>query len=105
MLEYTKIQKLLLVIIIGLSLLSCENNKVELTQEEYKRLIGDTIKIKPEYPKHIKIYSGIQGQRHDLDGDIYLSSNGHDYLIIDHGYNSQNVEHYIECQKCKKDTI
>ena len=31
-----------------------------------------------------------------------LGSDGHEYLIINLDLNSQSIEHYIECAKCKK---
>lgn len=102
MLNYTKLQKLLIVIIIAITLASCENNKIELTQEQYKELIGDT--IKPEYPKYFKIdYTGL-GYNNDDDG-IVLGSDKHEYLVTSYNSNAMNTEHYVDCIKCKKDTL
>lgn len=102
MLYYTKLQKLLIVIIIAIALLSCENNKVELTQEEYKQLIGNT--IKPIYPKTLEIGNHDNTRRNKFL--IELGSDGHDYA---HNINAHIdfyvAFHYPDCIKCKKDTI
>lgn len=102
MLQYTKLQKLLIVIIIAIALASCENNKVELTQEEYKQLIGDT--IKPEHPKTLEIgnYKNINRNKFLIE----LGSDGHDYAHNIDAYSDSYVAfHYPDCIKCKKDTL
>lgn len=97
MLNYTKLQKLLIVIIISFALVSCENNKVELTQEEYKRLIGDI--TKPQYPKHL-IIGNLNKNRSEFL--IELGSDGHDYAHnINAGYDAYVCFHYPDCVKCK----
>lgn len=91
-----------IVIILTLFLSSC-NESVTISKEEYNKLKGDT--IKSEYPKHITIYTSITEKFNDLSGDVYLSSDGYEYLTINIGDNSQTVEHYIDCKKCKRDTL
>ena len=91
-----------ILIILTLFLFSC-NESVTISKEEYNKLKGDT--FKPEYPKHITIYTGVNKNYNNLEGDIYLSSDGHEYLITNIGVHSQTVGHYIECKKCKRDTL
>lgn len=102
MLYYTKLQKLLIVIIIAIALASCENNKVELTQEQYRQLIGDT--IKPEYPQTLEIGNNKYTKRNKFL--IELGSDGHEYAHnIDAYSDSYMAFHYPDCKKCKKDTL
>lgn len=100
LLEYSKLQKLLLVIIISLALLSCgDNNKVTITKEEYSKLTGDT--TKNQYPKYFEIdYTGLSVLKQQ--SGIVPGSDNHEYLVTNYGRYDMNVEHYIECVKCKK---
>lgn len=100
MLQYTKLQKLLIIIIITITLASCDNNKIELTQEQYKELIGDT--IKPEYPKNFKFKSNWLNSNHRWY--IELAEDNHEYLRNE-GHNTFILIHYPDCIKCKKDTL
>lgn len=101
MLNYTKLEKFLLMLGLAIALASCENNKIELTQEQYKELIGDT--IKPEYPKQL-IIGNLNKSRSELL--IELGSDGHDYAHnINDYYDAYVCFHWIECKKCKKDTL
>lgn len=91
--------KILIITIILTTVISCSDN-VTLSKKEYQKLMGDT--LKPKYPKPFKLYrEGLE-----LGGNgIVLGSDKHEYLIIDYGVRSQSVEHYIDCEKCKKDTL
>lgn len=71
------------------------DDTVEITREEYKVLKGDT--IKPKYPKAFELYT--DGLQYYNNG-IVLGSDGHEYIITNYGEHSENMEHYIECEKC-----
>jgi hypothetical protein len=91
-------KQITILLLFSLLLFSCNNDKIQLTQEQYKQLVGDT--IKPEYPKTFNINENIY--------TIWLGSDKHEYyLILEAGYCYSKVEyyHYPDCVKCKKDTI
>ena len=80
-------------------LTSCGNDDtIEIPKSEYNKLIGDTISLK--YPKPFKLYT--RGLTWTSNQGIVPASDGHEYLIYNYGSYSMNVEHYIECEKCKK---
>ncbi len=82
-----------------LAFLGCDSDTVEISKEEWQRLKGDTVQLK--YPKPFKLY------RDDLEagGDgIVPGSDGHEYLVINNRLRAMNVEHYIECERCQRDT-
>ena len=93
-------KKFLLLIGLMLTLASCKpDNTVEITQEEYNQLKGDT--VRPKYPKPFELYD--KGMTtYSLDNGIVLGSDQHEYLITNDGYNSENIEHYIDCELCQK---
>lgn len=94
---------LTLTLLLSIGLSSCENNKVQLTQEQYKHLIGDT--IKPEYPKELIIPNPYSG-----NPELYyivLGSDSHNY-VTNGCVNTADWKilfHYPNCKYCKKDSI
>jgi hypothetical protein len=88
----------ILLLLVGFSLLvsSCRDN-VTITKEEYEKLKGDT--LRSEYPKPFKLHTEDLNM-HNSDG-IVLGSDNHEYLVYNYGYNSCNVEHYIDCKLCR----
>jgi len=76
---------------------SCSNDKIEITKTEYQQL--KNLEPKPMYPKPFELFTN--GLDYGKTG-IVLGSDGHDYLVINYANSSENVEHYIECAKCKK---
>jgi hypothetical protein len=89
-------EKTLLIIGAMLLLVSCEKpNTVQISQEEYKQLKGDT--LKPKYPKPFKLCT--EGLNNFEEG-IVLGSDQHEYLVIDHNHSSTIVEHYVDCELC-----
>jgi hypothetical protein len=93
-------KKTLLLIGAMLLLVSCEkSDTVEISKEEYNQLKGDT--VRPKYPKPFELYD--KGMTtYSLDNGIVLGSDQHEYLITNDGYNSENIEHYIDCELCQK---
>lgn len=82
-----------------LTSMGCNSDTLEISKEEWQMLKGDTIKSK--YPKPFKLY------RDDLElgeDGIVPGSDGHEYLVINNRLRSMNVEHYIECERCQRDT-
>lgn len=77
----------------------CNSYTVEISKEEWQMLRGDT--IQPKYPKPFKLYSD---DLEDGEDGIVLGSDGHDYLVINNRLRAMNVEHYIECERCQRDT-
>lgn len=79
-------------------LTSCGNDDtIKIPKSEYQRLIGDTISSK--YPKPFNLYTDGLSWANNPNG-IVPASDGHEYLVINFGGNSMNVEHYIKCEKC-----
>ena len=94
-------KKILLLIGMMLMLASCkdETDTVQISKEEYRMLKGDT--VRPKYPKPFELYD--KGMTtYSLDNGIVLGSDQHEYLITNDGYNSENIEHYIDCELCQK---
>jgi len=83
-----------IIITLSLFLFSCNTDSVTISKDEYKQLTGDTIKF--EYPKHVTI--------DDMDWEITLGSDGHEYYDNDAG-NAYNCFHSPDCKYCKKDTL
>lgn len=93
-------KKLLLLIGLMLTLASCKpDNTVEITQEEYNQLKGDT--LRPKYPKRFELYDDGLRKSSESHG-IVLGSDQHEYLITYDGSNGKNIEHYIDCELCQK---
>lgn len=94
-------KKSLLLIGTMLMLASCVENSdtVQISKEEYRMLKGDT--IKPKYPKPFKLYVDGLDYRNFNEG-IVLGSDQHEYLVTNFKNNSQNVEHYIDCELCQE---
>lgn len=90
-------KNILILFLIGLFLVSCQDN-VTISKEEYQKLKGDT--LKSEYPKPFKLYTEGLSYSDNTEG-IVLGSDNHEYLVYNYGYNSCNVEHYIDCKLCK----
>lgn len=74
-------------------LFGCNDEHVVISKQEYNQLKG--IKS-PTYPKTVRI--------DDNDWSITLGSDGHEYC---HNFRNNGYVcfHYIDCIKCKKDTI
>jgi len=89
-----------ILIILTLFLFSC-NESVIISKEEYNKLKGDT--VKPEYPKFFKLYT--DGLSFSNREGIVLGSDDHEYLVIHYGSNGENIMHYVDCKKCKRDTL
>ena len=96
--------------ILSIFLFSCNNNNVTISKEKYDKLIKlesslnkvDTV-VKSEYPKPFKLYT--EGLGYLNKNGIVLGSDEHEYLVItDYLSNSVNIGHYIDCEKCKKNT-
>lgn len=88
--------------ILPLFLFSCGNdNTIEISKEEYKKLKGDT--TKPEQSREI-IWNDHRGreetayitkiENHEMMYGIYGDDNRAFYMV-----------HYPDCETCKKDTI
>lgn len=93
-------RKFLLLIGLMVMLLSCKpENTIEITQEEYNQLKGDT--VRPKYPKPFELYDDGVRKSSEYHG-IVLGSDQHEYLIIYEGSDSENIEHYIDCELCQK---
>lgn len=93
-------KKFLLLIGLMLTLASCKpDNTVEITQEEYNQLKGDT--VRPKYPKPFELYDDRLRKSSESHG-IVLGSDQHEYLILYAVSNGQNIEHYIDCELCQK---
>lgn len=89
-----------LLIIIPFFLGSCgDDNTVKISKDEYLKLKGDTLVSK--YPKPFKLYDNGLFSWSNSDG-IALGSDGHEYLVYDWGSHGQNINHYIDCEKCKQ---
>ena len=88
----------ILLLSVGFSLVvsSCRDN-VTISKDEYQKLKGDT--LKSEYLKPFKLHT--EGLVYDNPSGIVLGSDNHEYLVYNYGYNSCNVEHYIDCKLCK----
>lgn len=95
----TKTMKNIL-IILTLFLFSCNDN-VTISKEEYNKLKGDT--VKPEYPKHL-IIGYLNKSRNEFL--IELGSDGHEYAHNINSYFEAYVcFHWVDCKKCKRDTL
>ena len=90
--------KKLTTILLLFTLLSCGDDTVTLSKDEYNRLKG----IKPKTKRTITFLEG--SQANDCDWEITESSDGHDYLENNDGP-GYIIMHYVECSKCKKDTL
>ena len=86
------------ILILSLFLFSCNDNVI-ISKEEYNKLKGET--VKPEYPKKLIIGNSGYSKTNFL---IELGSDGHEYANNEeyHGY---VCFHYVDCKKCKKDTL
>jgi len=92
--------KKLITILSVLFLFSC-NESVTISKKEYNKLKGDT--VKPEYSKHLIIGNDDENRNKFL---IQLGSDGHEYAHnINTYFYAYVCFHYIDCKKCKKDTL
>jgi hypothetical protein len=86
-----------------LLLVSCgpSSDQVVLSQEDYKKLVGDT--IKPEYPKFISIDNSKAG--YNTVGQVFISigSDGHEYQLHEESEMADQWTHYGGCKKCQKE--
>jgi hypothetical protein len=90
--------KKLTTILLLFTLLSCGDDTVTLSKDEYNRLKG----IKPKTKKTITFPEG--SRANNCDWEIIEASDGHDYLE-NNSYHGYIIMHYVECNKCKKDTL
>lgn len=94
-------KNLIIALLTTLFISGCENDNVELTKEQYKQLIGDT--IKPEYPKRIYIIN--HPEHTDEYFNVYLGSDSHEYQRHRESHTNDQWVHYGNCKLCKKDTL
>jgi hypothetical protein len=91
--------KKLTTILLLFTLFSCGDDTVTISESEYNQLKGIKLKTK----RTITFPSG--SRANDISNwEIIEASDGHDYLE-NHGGNSYSIMHYVECNKCKKDTL
>jgi len=83
------------ILMLTLLFTSCNDN-VTIPKEEYKKLIGDTLRSK--YPRSFKLYT--EGLDQYADG-IVMGSDNHEYLVWSYNTTACNVEHYIDCKLCR----
>lgn len=92
--------KLLTIILPFTTMISCSDNNISISKEEYRKLKSDT--TRSVYPKTFKV--------DEAEYNISLGSDGHEYYsmyIATGGYSGHERHfHYPDCVKCiKKDTI
>jgi hypothetical protein len=93
--------KKLTTILLLFTLLSCGDDTVTISESEYNQLKGIKLKTK----RTITFPQGSNaGNALDLDWEIIEASDGHDYLE-NNSYHGYIIMHYVECNKCKKDTL
>jgi hypothetical protein len=90
--------KKLTTILLLFTLLSCGDDTVTISESEYDQLKGIKLKTK----RTLTFPEG--SQANVWDWEIIEASDGHDYLEnnSDDGF---IIMHYVECNKCKKDTL
>lgn len=80
-------------------LFSCGADTVTISKSEYNQLKG--IKSKR---KRTVIFPEGSNANNQFNWKIIKASDGHDYLEND-GFHGYIIMHYVECNKCKKDTL
>lgn len=95
--------KLFLTILTTLLLASCgsSSDEVVISQEDYKKLIGDT--IKPEYPKTVEVLYTNNTWGVMREFTICLATDGHEYQRHYESDISDQWVHYGGCKKCQKE--
>jgi hypothetical protein len=91
--------KKLTTILLLFTLFSCGDDTVTISKSEYNELKG----IKPK-PKRTITFPENSNANNGFTWKIIKASDGHDYLEND-GYHSYIIMHYVECNKCKKDSL
>jgi hypothetical protein len=91
--------KKLTTILLLFTLFSCGDDTVTISKSEYNQLKG----IKPKTKRTITFPEG-SNANYSYEWKIIKASDGHDYLEND-GYHGYIIMHYVECNKCKKDTL
>ncbi len=85
-----------LVFISSLFLLSCNNDKVTISTEEYNKLKGIKV-VKPEYPKELKIFDNWNNPTMTI-----IESDGCEYITYYLGNNAGTITHKGNCRFCQK---
>jgi len=91
--------KKLTAILLLFTLFSCGDDTVTISKSEYNQLKG----IKPK-TKRIVTFPSESRANNFGDWEIIKASDGHNYLE-NNGGSSYIIMHYVECNKCKKDTL
>jgi hypothetical protein len=86
-------------ILLLFTLFSCGNDTVTISKSEYNQLKG--IKQKT---KRILTFPEGSNANYNFKWKIIKASDGHDYLEND-GYHGYIIMHYVECNKCKTDSL
>lgn len=89
-------KKVIVILTVCFLTISCGNNEVTISKEEYNELKGVS---GTTYPKPFQLFD--KGMGWDNNEGIVLGSDEHEYLITNWGNNGENVEHYIDCDFCK----
>lgn len=93
--------KILTIILLFITMISCSDNNITISKEEYRKLKGDT--VKSEYPKPFYFEGKDSGG--GFNWRIELGEDNHEYLR-NSGGNAFVLIHYPNCKKCiKKDTL
>ncbi len=87
--------------IIVLSIVGCDDGVVTISQEEYNHL-KENNQLRTVYPKPFKLFDESLGVG---DNGIILGSDNHEYLVINHNLNKESTLHYIDCELCKNITL
>ena len=89
-----------IIILLSIFLYSCSSNPntIEITQEEYKQLKGDT--VKPEYPKPFK-FKEPDFAANWKEWAIIQGEDNHEYLVNNGGQSFAFI-HYPDCKLCKE---
>jgi hypothetical protein len=87
---------ILILTLFSLVIASCTNDTVNISKEEYNKL--KTGEVQRKYPKPFELL--YTENLNFGDKAIILGSDKHEYLITNFGWQSENIEHYIECELC-----
>ncbi len=92
-----------IIILLSVFLISCKDdidNKITLTKDEYKKLIGDTLKVK--YPKTVSMLNKPSNGYYAADNiKVYLGDDNHEYQLHLESHVEDQWTHYPGCEKCQ----
>lgn len=80
--------------LIGLLFVACGSDTVTLQKNEYEKLKNAN---NLGYPKHIEVYGEVL--------DIYLSSDGCEYIVTYSYAGRKHYTHYPQCKRCFKNQL